>query len=159
METYGAEPSVLWENQINVLNDAQVKQALNRLLKGASAHPPTLPEFLALAKSYALPAQNKFPDDARKLPNDETMAARWFTRRCMDLRFVGCSPEGISLLRREAIRICQFHLALVSENDPAATEQRIAGLLDDLADELYPIEYAGEWMSVNLWKPDQKYRH
>jgi hypothetical protein len=159
METFGSEPSPLWENQIAELTDAQVKQALKRLLNCANAHPPTLPEFMSVAKSYTAAPVQITADERENFPKDETMASRWFTRRCVALRFIGMAPEAIEVLRTEAIRICQFHLGLVSENDPEATEQRITALLDSLADDLYPIEFATEWMAVNAWKPDQKYKH
>lgn len=49
LEQFGIEPNDLWIRAVESLTDAQIKLGLERMVKAGTSHPPTLPEFVALA--------------------------------------------------------------------------------------------------------------
>lgn len=50
-ESYGQKPSESWKEAVKELRNDQVKTALAKVRNGGSPHPPSLPEFLSLAKN------------------------------------------------------------------------------------------------------------
>ena len=60
--SYGQTPSELWTLGIETLTAKELKCAYRALLADASAHPPTLPEFLAFARQDSGKKPSRFPD-------------------------------------------------------------------------------------------------
>lgn len=68
MRKFGESPPMEWVSALAGLNDAQMQNGLRQLVKGGSAHVPTLPEFLKACREArefqtpykALPAQNQW---------------------------------------------------------------------------------------------------
>lgn len=139
LESYGPEPSPLWANQIEQLDDLQVKRALQTILKSGAQHPPTLPEFLAYARNerVSAPAISE-PETSR----EERAAGRWFLHRSLSYRFVGMSLDGHSRLRNRCIEVMRMFYATVDEQDPASTSDRALALLDVEAELIYPAANA-----------------
>jgi hypothetical protein len=50
-ESFGPKPSESWTEAVKDLRHDQVKGALSRIRNSGSAHPPSLPEFISLAKN------------------------------------------------------------------------------------------------------------
>lgn len=144
LETYGDEPSAVWTNQIEPLTDAQVKQALQTILKSASAHPPSLPEFLGYARNVRPAAP---PTEGSELTPAERLAGRWFLHRSVRFRFVGMTLDQHRALRERAVEICSGHVLLIEDADPSATDARVLKLLDEVAEEIYPAAHAKAWMA------------
>jgi hypothetical protein len=154
LETYGDEPSPTWANQIESLEEHQLKQGLSTVLKSGSPHPPSLPEFLAFCRRQLATPDTSF----RPVVTDpaECMAGRWFLRHALQFRFCGIDAPysrttddrpTLMEIRDRAVYACRMHLALTDEKDPEATERRIQRLLDDMLDELYPRESAVAWIA------------
>lgn len=59
---YGQTPSELWTLGIDSLTQAELKTAYRSLLVNGSAHPPTLPEFMALAQVDSKAKKSRFPE-------------------------------------------------------------------------------------------------
>ena len=53
LDQFGTEPNDLWIRAVDDLTDAQIKLALERLVKEGGDHPPTLPKFVELASKPA----------------------------------------------------------------------------------------------------------
>lgn len=153
LETYGDEPSLLWANQIELLTDEQVKRALRSLLKAASPHPPSLPEFLGYAKNEPVRDTHK-PEPDR--PFAEVLAARWFMQRAVRFRFVGLADQ--EEIRARAVELCAMHAILLADEDPGATQQRIEGLLDEMAEDIYPKSAAESWLKSHPVRIDPYYK-
>lgn len=56
-ENYGPTPNEAWTAALESITTDAAKYALRKLVLSGSPHPPTLPEFLALARSATPPAQ------------------------------------------------------------------------------------------------------
>lgn len=54
-DQYGSEPSEAWVEAVAELRGDQVKSALTKIRNSGAQYPPSLPEFLALARSQRLP--------------------------------------------------------------------------------------------------------
>jgi hypothetical protein len=143
LETYGPEPSPLWANQVEALNDAQVKRALQMILKTGSGHPPSLPEFLAFARGERSVEAPASPE----APREEITVGRWFIYRSVRFRFVGMTLGDHQRLRERALWIARAHFVLAQDNDPAATHERLLRLLDEAAEEIYPAKHAEAWLA------------
>lgn len=50
-ESYGQKPSDSWKEAVKELRTDQVKAALSKVRNSGAAHPPSLPEFVALARN------------------------------------------------------------------------------------------------------------
>jgi hypothetical protein len=153
LETYGDEPSPLWTNQIERLDDAQLKQGISTVLKSGAQHPPSLPEFLAHCRRQLNVPSTYVEYYATP---DESIAGRWFVRASLQLRFVGFTEH--MALRNRAMELCRHHLALMADNDPEATEERIQGQLDAAAEEIYPRANAVAWLAAHPIVINQEYR-
>jgi hypothetical protein len=62
---FGAEPPPEWEAALSDLSDAQLHNGFRRVVKGGSAHVPSLPEFLAACRDSREFAAPLFADDQR----------------------------------------------------------------------------------------------
>jgi hypothetical protein len=49
-DSYGSEPDDLWQHALAAASEAELKRAIKALMTRGGVHPPTLPEFLELAK-------------------------------------------------------------------------------------------------------------
>lgn len=54
-DQYGSEPSEAWREAVAELRGDQVKSALTKIRNSGAQYPPSLPEFLALARSQRAP--------------------------------------------------------------------------------------------------------
>lgn len=54
-DQYGSEPSDAWREAITEIRPDQVKGALTKIRNSGAQYPPSLPEFLALARSQRAP--------------------------------------------------------------------------------------------------------
>lgn len=55
-DQYGSEPSEAWREAVTEIRPDQVKAALTKIRNSGAQYPPSLPEFLALARSQRPPA-------------------------------------------------------------------------------------------------------
>lgn len=53
-ESFGSVPSQSWKDAVCELRADQVKAALSKIRNSGSPHPPSLPEFVALAKNVTI---------------------------------------------------------------------------------------------------------
>lgn len=60
--SYGQTPSEIWILAIESLSAKELRTASRALLANASAHPPTLPEFMALARIDSPKKSQRFPE-------------------------------------------------------------------------------------------------
>lgn len=72
VSAYGESVSELWANAINLLSVLQIKHGLDCWMKRGEKYPPSLPEFVALCKSYHPPAkqitkEKRPPPDKQKV--------------------------------------------------------------------------------------------
>ena len=121
-------------------------------MRSGTAYPPTLPEIVAYAtKPDAAPRETFVPP-----PNctpAEMLANRWFMHRVVRQRFAGIDNadcefrtgrpaemgrETLAEIREQAVQICEGHLMLLAERDPDATQDRVLGFLDRMAEGMYP---------------------
>jgi hypothetical protein len=117
-----------------------VKQALQTILKAGSTHPPSLPEFLAYARS-ARPTPP--PREEAICSPAEIAINRWFVHRSLRLRFVGMNYDDHFRLRREVLALAE---QLVPHMD--ATDQAdVAAAFDVVAERIYPERCAREWLA------------
>ena len=56
-ESFGPKPSESWQEAVKELRHDQVRQALSKVRNSGSAFPPSLPEFVALAKNVRVVEQ------------------------------------------------------------------------------------------------------
>lgn len=63
-ESFGPKPSESWTDAVRELRHDQVKGALSRIRNSGSAHPPSLPEFISLAKGIQLQPQKQSVQEA-----------------------------------------------------------------------------------------------
>lgn len=54
-ESFGPKPGESWRDAVDELRHDQIKAALSKIRNSGSPHPPSLPEFVALAKNVRLP--------------------------------------------------------------------------------------------------------
>lgn len=51
-ESFGPKPSESWTDAVKELRNDQVRAALSKVRNSGAPHPPSLPEFIALAKNF-----------------------------------------------------------------------------------------------------------
>lgn len=56
LEQYGPQPNEAWSAALTNVSSEAARHALSALIQEGSAFPPTLPEFVAAARSYRAPA-------------------------------------------------------------------------------------------------------
>lgn len=79
-ENYGPTPNEAWSAALESITVDAAKYALRKLVLSGSPHPPTLPEFLVLARSATPPAKVlRFYEDGRvmsdSLPPERELAS------------------------------------------------------------------------------------
>lgn len=52
-EAFGPKPNDSWKSAVQELRNDQVRKALSKIRNSGSPHPPSLPEFLALARNVS----------------------------------------------------------------------------------------------------------
>src|SRR5579871_268735 len=153
-ESFGAEPSPLWVQAIESLTDAQLKDGIARVMKSGAQHPPTMPDFLVLARGIARTVEWK--PEPSKCSDAQKLATQWFMHRSVRHRFVGMDANrdyaGFehplhTELAFEVLRLAEGHLLLVSEKDPQATKERFERLADAEAERIYPRALAIAWLA------------
>lgn len=175
-QNYGEKPSPLWAAEIDRLSDAQIATAYRRLLRSGAAHPPTLPEFLELARKPTEVANTYIaPPDCSQF---ELAANNWFLSRAVQFRFcgidnpdfevrvsrtpptcdIGATPRPLlAQIRTRALEISKMHTALASDGDPSATNDRLVELLDAMAEDIYPKSAAELWIAAHQAPVDPRY--
>lgn len=73
-ESFGPKPSESWTDAVKELRHDQVRAAIGKIRNSGAAHPPSLPEFVALAKNvkpqeFNRPADKPVGDDYVLLGN------------------------------------------------------------------------------------------
>lgn len=84
-EQFGPKPSEMWIDAVKELRNDQIRGALRRILNAGAAHPPSLPEFIALAKNVSPPP----PPPVR---SDYDNYAAWGNRSLTTFLLVRASP-------------------------------------------------------------------
>lgn len=173
-QNYGQEPSPLWAAEIDRLSAEQIATAYRRLLKSGASHPPTLPEFLELARKPTSVADTYVaPPNCAQF---ELAVNNWFLSRSVQFRFCGIdnpnfevrmSRNGddiagtprptLELIRERAMEISRMHTMLADDVDPAATNERLVHQLDEMAESIYPASAAELWIAANQKPIDPKY--
>lgn len=75
-ESFGPKPSDSWKDAVKELRPDQVRGALGKIRNSGAAHPPSLPEFIALAKNVK---HQEFTKQAEKPVGDDfqLLGNRW----------------------------------------------------------------------------------
>ena len=144
IDNYGSVPSPLWQKAIDDdLTPAQVRAGIDRLMKSAAEHPPTLPQFLDLCRNVA---SVRVEAPRREVDRAHACTAQWFLHRLVRQRFVGIiehsGNQSLFDLQAEVLAIARDHFMLVEENDPSATPERFMELADAAAERIYPERLA-----------------
>lgn len=145
-DSYGSEPGKLWLEAIDSLSDHELKDGIARLMKSGAQHPPTLPEFITLARGIS--RTQEWKPDPNKATDAECLASQWFLQRSKKFRFVGMPRDAHFTLHSDVSAIARAHLLLMSERDPAAVPQRFERLADEAAERIYPAARARQWLGA-----------
>lgn len=121
LESFGGKPTDSWVDAMGDLSPQQVKGALAKIRNSGGAHPPSLPEFIGMAKGV-------MPEVIRSsAPRiDMSNIARYGNRALM--AFVqsrgGCSAASMPKLVAEKNRLCDAYEIICQEEPDACTELR-----------------------------------
>jgi len=96
-DQYGSEPSEAWIEAVGEVRGDQIKSALTKIRNSGAQYPPSLPEFLALARSQRQPQQS--PIDAQHFDHFDRFGNLQFFKF---LRLYDTTPEQLpALLERK----------------------------------------------------------
>lgn len=131
---YGAKPNDSWREAVKELRGDQVREALTKIRNGGSAYPPSLPEFMGLAKNVAPPRS-----DADLRPAVDIFAAYGNRALYSWLWTKDHAPSRASLAKilAEKERICDAYRSICTEEPEASLELR--DKLFDAWDRVYEI--------------------
>lgn len=140
LDQFGTEPNDLWITAVDGLLDAQIKLALQRLVREGSQHPPTLPEFMAIATKPQSSTVNTYTAPAN-VGTWQKLANRAFHDVLKESLLHGRTlydPERSEEVL-EALRKLKATYAEAYGSDPSAAEQAefmesVRAMLRDYAD-------------------------
>lgn len=117
-DQFGTEPSESWKSAVSELRNDQVKAALAKVRNGGSQYPPSLPEFIALARNVKAPQEQ--PKPAMQLDDFTAFANR---RLFEYLRLCGgVSEVQLPRLVAEKNRLAQQFREVDTEETVTETE-------------------------------------
>lgn len=119
-DQYGSEPSGAWKDAVKELRPDQVKAALTKIRNSGSSFPPSLPEFLSLAKNVSVPK----PVEERK-PDFDYL--HLFAQRCFLKFILTHGPFDESVIRamvNEKNRLVADYRSIATEDELTAEEVR-----------------------------------
>lgn len=92
-DAFGPKPSESWRDAVDDLRADQIRGALTRIRNSGSPHPPSLPEFVSLAKNISVQQQQAEPERVV----DGTTA---WANRCLLVFLVKHGPFDEAVLQR-----------------------------------------------------------
>lgn len=132
-DQFGSEPSEAWTEAVTEVRADQIKSALTKIRNSGAQYPPSLPEFLALARSQRAPQPK---DDAVRFDHFEAFGNIQFFKF---LRLYDTTPAQLPALldrKREIIDAARY--------DP---EMQIGGDAEAQGGELHKILFTA-WRKV-----------
>lgn len=132
-DQYGSDPSEAWRETVTELRADQIKSALTKIRNSGAQYPPSLPEFLALARSQRAPQPK---DESPRLDHFDAFGNIQFFKF---LRLYDTTPAQLPALlerKREIIDAARY--------DP---EMQLGGDAEAQGNELREILFAA-WRKV-----------
>lgn len=139
-ESYGPKPSKSWIDACKDLRNDQVKGALNRIRNSGGPHPPSLPEFIALARNIAV----QQPHYELEKPPLDVLACHG--NRCLYVflmnKNAGASRPALAAMVAEKDRVIEQYRSVTQEDPTASLE--IRDKLMEVFERLYEPRTAAE---------------
>lgn len=133
-DTYGEAPPPLWQTAISSLDDSQIRTLVERLMRSGSAHPPTLPEVMALATKPQTMNSNSSPPP--QVSPGERAACNFFLHYAVRGRWFGIAVSQVADLRVALIAIAESFTGSNAE---------LVAALEAESERQYPKRYAAAW--------------
>lgn len=125
-EQFGPQPNDSWRDTVGELDAAQVREALRKIRNGGSAFPPSLPEFVALAKNSPVQrerANHPHLDDFERFGQRRIFELLWPTSG--GGRGSASEASLVAIVARKNQLVQQFRSAYAGSSQ-AATDEDVA---------------------------------
>lgn len=138
-ESFGSEPSKSWTDAVRELRHDQVRVALAKIRNSGQVHPPSLPEFVALAKNVVL--------QEPKVQGPQLSTVHAYGNRALLswLRVKGAvSAASLRKIVAEKNRLCEAYDLICRDEPEASFEMRdkLFEAWDALREDISPDELA-----------------
>lgn len=121
-ESFGEKPSEMWIDAVKELRNDQIRGALRRILNAGAAHPPSLPEFIALASNVQPPPPPPAPSKYDKYHAWGQRALFAYMQLRASPIFAGPDPEWRGVTPDELKRLVEVKNRFVEEMRAANVE-------------------------------------
>lgn len=152
LESFGAKPTDSWVDAMGDLSAQQVKGALAKIRNSGSAHPPSLPEFIGMAKGV-------MPEVVRSsAPKIHMSPIASYGNRTL-LAFVqsrgACSAESMTKLVHEKNRLCDAY-EIICQDEPDACQElrdKLIKVFESVWEQISDAERAEGIVRFNTHRP------